>query len=194
MIIERLSKDFDTIVIGFGENYNFFDIVDGNSAVLITNPNDPWYLTGIDGQDQAHISYKIDAIARYYKHSIFVGEGNAGYAAIYYGGMCGASKIVAFSPQTVLSPYKLFQMEDNRHAKMLRELYDVHGTEPILLDLPEIFRNFSRCYVYYCSDHTLDELHARNLPGAHVVEVKCNNPSNLIWWILPKIIRRDDGK
>lgn len=69
--------------------------------VFIRDHSGRWFCHGIRGADTVHelgwyISHAIG------KRSLFIGHSAGGFAALLYGNLCGATKIVAFSPQTNL--------------------------------------------------------------------------------------------
>jgi hypothetical protein len=73
-----------------------------------------WYFKGIDG-----ISTNIDEtltylkeIIRDFEEVIFIGSSSGGYAAILFGSLLNVDRIIAFRPQTIITPNEYLTSED----------------------------------------------------------------------------------
>jgi hypothetical protein len=99
---------------------------------------------------------------------VALGNSIGGYAALTFGCLCGFDKVLAFCPQTFISPELRFEHDDCRWVEQMHaiEFADYSGTAQFMSrsNRPEI-------HVYVGEDSRLDLLHAQRLAGTENVTV-----------------------
>lgn len=108
--IQRLQTGPDAIVN--------FDI-----RYLLANEND-WYLSGVRGLSDGlvHSAQDIRAIAEKYSKVIFVGNSMGGYAALHFGALCGADRVIAFAPQVRIDGEFHLAIQEQRWSEAFARL------------------------------------------------------------------------
>jgi pimeloyl-ACP methyl ester carboxylesterase len=99
---------------------------------------------------------------------VTVGSSAGGYAALVFGTLLDADRVLCFAPQTTIDPDILSRMSDHRWTGLLRDLDATHGLDSRWTDLRRALREAHReadtKYDLYF-DHTFlaDRLHAERL-------------------------------
>jgi pimeloyl-ACP methyl ester carboxylesterase len=116
-VLHRMPTGSETAIVAFSANgsrpdrFHFFPLgklVPGASTLLVRDPSDNWYNAGLPGVGQTveEIAGRIEAeLAKMgAKRVVTVGSSMGGYAAILFGCLIGAERVVALVPQTLLDP------------------------------------------------------------------------------------------
>lgn len=131
-----------------------------------------WYLSGL-----GPISCNVEQTAQYiqektrdYKRTVFIGCSAGGMAAILYGELLRADKVLAFAPQTVLSEEKETEYNDNRWHESILQLREA-VTESRHLDLKSMNPFSANIDIHYSAGCELDRLHAERLTGIQTRQI-----------------------
>jgi len=124
------------------------------------------------------VSYLRSRAAGYDK-VVFMGCSAGAMAAILFGELAGADKILAFAPQTVLSEAKEQELQDVRWAPLLREL-NAACSDPTYLDLRTFSPLRAAVDIYFSRELALDRAHAERITGANVRHIDCPGSSHVI--------------
>jgi hypothetical protein len=189
--IEReLSPDASNLYIFFGgiaagitmppfEFYNAAKIINENK-IFIRDFGQCWYHNGLPG-----ISNDIYSTANFIQKEIqslnpqkvfFVGCSMGGYAAILFATLIGHGEVIAFSPQTFISPFLRMTHGDRRWSKQIFNAYKrslfkrkVWNLKPLLLR-----KNCNqKISIFVSKDHRIDCVHAehiKNISGVKIYE------------------------
>jgi len=127
-----------------------------------------WYLGGIPG-----VGKNVEEVAAYIrnlclqekvKRIVMVGSSAGAYAAILFGILTHASKVLAFSPQTYLMNKKKIPWRDR-----LDDLYNAVGEKSPYLDLRRFILQKENVNteidIYYSKYNKLDRFHVNNFSG-----------------------------
>ncbi len=165
------------IVIPRFEFYNASRIVDEHK-IFVRDFGRCWYHAGLAG-----VSRNIDATAVYLRRrireiaprrTVFVGNSMGGYAAMLFAALLGEAEVIAFAPQTFLSPWLRWHHRDDRWRPQIRRMWRQGLMRPRFWDLkPLLMRRRSRLgiSVYVSDKDRLDLVHAeriRDVPGVHI--------------------------
>ena len=186
-VVERMLVD------GSRKLYIFFGGVLGGIAILpfefykasnILNENkifvrdveQCWYHKGLLG-----ISHDLQTTALFLKSEIdrlnveevyFVGNSMGGYAAILFSTLVGRGEVIAFAPQTFISPELRQKYSDARWSRQMLKTHDV-PTEKAF-DLRTLLLSselIPRISIFVSRDDVLDCIHAnhiRNIPNLDI--------------------------
>ncbi len=191
-----MIKDEDFLVVDDGEtsivvfsslggphhldDYTSFDFTRFLSGVpckkiFIRDSSSRWFCHGIAGADSVHelgwhISREIG------ERSLFIGHSAGGFAALLYGNLCGATQVVAFSPQTSIEGsgqwYGTMMNNDLSNIIDLREIISRGGVS-------------SR--VVYCEENKTDEKAAKHIVALPNVTIEadkgCKTHNSARHWI-----------
>lgn len=138
-----------------------------------------WYLGGIPG-----VGKNVEEIATYIrnlclqekvKRIVMVGSSAGAYAAILFGILTSANKVLAFSPQTYFMNKKMIPWRDR-----LNELYNAVSEKSPYLDLRRFILQRenvkTEISIYYSKYNKLDRFHVANLsgiPNIHLYAYPC---------------------
>lgn len=162
------------------EFYSSSEILDENK-IFIRDFNQSWYQNGLPG-----ISKDIDSTATHIKHLIeeinpnrvfFVGNSMGGYAAIMFSELLGIGDVIAFSPQTFISPFLRLYHRDTRWKRKIRMTYIKSLLKPKIWDLKPLLLRANRdrnISILVSKEDSLDLIHAghiNNIPGVRVYEL-----------------------
>jgi len=157
-----------------------------------------WYQDGVEGLatgiDAAAAAIRNRLEATPFERIMTVGNSMGGYAAILYGILIGADKVVAFAPQSFIGRQMRAEHGDRRWHKDLGRILEADMPYPDLLPLiagtPGV-----KIAIYYCDGDPLDRLHAerlRHLPNVsiHALESSDHNVARTLrqWGMLSNII------
>ncbi|MEZ9820000.1 alpha/beta fold hydrolase [Shewanella sp. 10N.286.45.A1] len=184
----QLSKNGKNLYIFFGgiaagismppfEFYNASGILDENK-IFIRDFEQNWYQSGLVDisnniiQTAAFIRGEIDKINP--EKLYFIGNSMGGYAAILFGNLIGTGEVIAFAPQTFISPMQRFKNRDFRWSKQIFSTYikcflkdTAFDLRKILIDKP----NDNRISIFVSTGDRLDYIHANHLKGIDGVTV-----------------------
>ena len=148
------------------EFYNASKIIDENK-IFIRDFSQCCYQNGLPG-----ISSNIYKTMSYIKHEVMrinpsklylVGNSMGGYAAITAAALLGKGEVIAFAPQTFISPLLRFKYKDNRWNKKIVSMYKRCFLKRKIMNLrPLLFKkkHSERITIYTSSNDKLDTLHA----------------------------------
>ena len=191
--IERvLNPGSSTLYVIFGgiiagitmppfEFYRTAKILAANK-IFIRDFNQCWYHDGLPG-----ISNDVYSTASFLKKEIqalnpdkvfFVGNSMGGFAAILFAALTGVGDVIAFAPQTFLSPWLRLRYLDYRWQKEILKVYRRSALKHKVWDLRgflENNRSHNKISIYVSKVDRLDCIHARhieNLTGVtiHVLD------------------------
>ncbi len=189
-VVLDLDGDAPTLLVLFGgiaggvsmpvfEFFRLTSTMPGKKAFL-RDPRRGWYQLGIPGVGESAAEIRRfldDVIARAnVERVVMAGASAGGYAALLFGVWCGASEVLAFSPQTFIDPAQRSAQGDDRWAPQIADLYAAMPGRAATLDLREVLAEAPvrpRLQVHASSDDALDLIHARriaDIPGVELTE------------------------
>jgi len=160
------------------EFYRASKIID-SSKVFLRDINQSWYQRGLPTiGDDAY------AIGEYLRNTIiksgasdvyFVGNSMGGFAALLFCSMLQRGKVIAFAPQTFVSPEKRLKHGDHRWSHQIEMLHRTRGASDIYDLKPWIQNRFPEMQsrVYVSLEHTLDMRHANELADFSNIDIHC---------------------
>lgn len=181
----NLSENGSNLYIFFGgisaglgtpifEFYNSSKIIDEHK-IFIRDYGQCWYQDGLHG-----ISKDIHSTAKYIQHHIekinpkkifFVGNSMGGYAAILFANLVGKGEVIAFAPQTFISPILRWKHKDIRWKKQIHTTYrksffkkKVWNLKPLLLNST----SSNKISIFVSTNDLLDHIHA-----THIINIPC---------------------
>ncbi len=143
-----------------------------------------WYQKGLDAE-MNHIDkvrdYLYELIAQNNYHKIcFLGSSMGGYAAILFGAMLKADKVIAFAPQTFIDKINRLKYYDRRWSEEINKLHAFPARRKEYFDLKKYLaqvKDFkTEIALYYASSDRLDKKHAERL--SHLPQVKLHPQAN----------------
>ncbi len=186
----ELSLDAASLYIFFGgiasgiaippfEFYNSSKIINENK-IFIRDFAQSWYHVGLPG-----ISNDIYSTANFIKGTIekikpkrvfFVGNSMGGYAAILFANLLAEGEVIAFAPQTFISPLLRLRHRDGRWAKQIFNTYKNSLFLRKAWNLKSLMNKTTgnqKISVFVSKDYRLDYIHAvhiKNIPGVNIYE------------------------
>jgi hypothetical protein len=167
---------FGGISLGLGMPvFEFFRTLTslGIDVLFIRDPKQGWYQRSIPGLGNraSEIAENVMALTGTLfpnKKIVTVGNSMGGYAALMFGCLCGFEKVLAFCPQTFISPELRSKHGDLRWQDQVSSIENQEiGDVKQLLDHSESLET----HIYVGKDHPLDLLHAERLTGVKNVNV-----------------------
>ena len=183
----ELSKNGENLYIFFGgiaagitmprfEFYKYSKIFDQNK-IFIRDLSQCWYqdgLPGISGDIYSTAIYIGNLVRQIKAQKIFfVGNSMGGYAAILFSKLIGEGEVIAFSPQTFISPilrlrYKDFRWKNQVYTTYIRSLLKrkIWNLKPLLLSGKN-----QKISIFISTIDRLDMVHAShvsNIPGVNI--------------------------
>jgi hypothetical protein len=161
------------------EFFNASRIFDGNK-IFLRDARKSWYQTGLPGVTRdipstvRFLSREIEAIAP--QRTVFVGNSMGGFAAILFSVLLGVGEVVAFAPQTFVSPVLRFRHRDHRWRRPIATMWLASFLKPRQWDLRPVLKRLSEprpVSIHVSKSDRLDIIHAahlENLPGVKVHE------------------------
>ena len=183
-----LSPNASSLYIFFGgiagaigmpsfEFYNASKIIKENK-IFLRDFSQCWYQNGLAG-----VSNNIQSTAMYIKTQIgsikpdkifFVGNSMGGYAAILFSEIIGQGEVIAFSPQTFISPLLRLKYKDFRWQKQIITTYRnslfhryIWDTKPLLSKE----RKSRKLSIFVSKNDRIDMIHAKHIKGEAGVQV-----------------------
>jgi hypothetical protein len=184
-----ISADSDAMLLAFGglkgkldiPPFEFFSLT-GHipvKRVFVRDLQQVWYHRGL-----LEDAPSIDATAKLLrsmiaeqrvKRLVVVGTSMGGYAALLFGALLGADRVLSFCPQTTVDPRQLVEMGDMRWTERLGLLLDAGELEPRWLDLrPPLSPSRppkTQFDVFFDPTFRLDLLHAERISDIDCVEL-----------------------
>jgi hypothetical protein len=169
----------------------------GDHRLFIRDFSQCWYQTGLPS-----ISNNVYSTATYLQNEItsigpervyFVGNSMGGYAAILFSSLIGAGEVIAFAPQTFISPLLRLRHQDRRWRKQILNTYMKSFWKPRVWDLRPLLTSSGhekKISVLVSKAHRLDHIHAchiADVPGVKLHEF--NSGGHAVVKLL-----RDQGK
>ncbi len=155
------------------EFYNASKIIHEHK-IFIRDFSQSWYQNGLLG-----LTNDIHSTARLIKNRIdeispddvfFVGNSMGGYAAILFSTIIGVGEVIAFSPQTFISPVLRFKHKDARWKKKINNTYIRSIFKPKVWDLRNLLLRADsnrKISIHVSRDDRLDYIHA-----LHIADIK----------------------
>jgi len=137
-----------------------------------------WYHAGLSGYSrdlsstEAYLRRRVDELGA--ERVVFVGNSMGGYAAMLFAARLGFGEVVAFAPQTFVSPRLRLRHRDRRWPRQIARLWWRGLFREKAWDLRPLLAQSGgkvRVSVFVSPDDRLDLLHARHiqdLPGVTV--------------------------
>lgn len=175
-VMHAVQANSETAIIAFSGlkvrpgRFHLFNLVKHfpeSSIVLVRDPANNWYNTGLPsiGDTVEEIAAAIDRqlTELHAKRIVAVGSSMGGYAAILFGCMLGAERVVALSPQTLLDP-ELPVLVPSAEVPL-----QVPDLKPVMHDAPQTHVELAVSW-----ENLLDVFHAQrvaDVPSARVLGV-----------------------
>jgi len=178
-----MGQDSSTLLIAFGgmagelgvPPFEFFRSTGGIPVkrLFVRDLLQVWYHRGIPGHgadiEQVAASLRAIVAANGVERLVVAGNSAGGYAALLFGTLLGADVVLCFSPQTVIDPEVLEEMDDHRWDEQLHALIAVGGVDRRWMDLgsalPAARSADTRYELYFDESFRADRLHAERLEG-----------------------------
>lgn len=113
-VILARPQQSDTAILAFSSrgarHFNYYNVLEPfpASKLLVRDPSDCWYNAGVPGVgetvDQIAERLREELGAMGAKKVFTIGSSMGAYAAILFGCLVGAERVMAFAPQTLLDP------------------------------------------------------------------------------------------
>ncbi|HET8863788.1 MAG TPA: hypothetical protein VFM94_11120 [Solirubrobacterales bacterium] len=173
LVFHRVPVDSEDLIVAFSARpiepgrFHFFSLTDlfpTSSKLLVRDPSRSWYNAGLPG-----VGETVEEIAAWLRDQaasfgarrvIATGPSMGGYAAILFGCMIGAERVVAISPQTLLDPALRWMMPP---AELTLQVPDL---APVIRDAPE-----TTVDVVFGWGSMLDTYHAQRVATAPSVRL-----------------------
>jgi tetratricopeptide (TPR) repeat protein len=149
--------------------YNFLKHYQDVDKIFLRDINRHWYFGGLPGTTdsvQGTVELLREKISGY-EQVVFLGSSAGAMAAILYGELLEVDKVIAFAPQTVLSPLKEQQLGDQRWLGFLQQ-FRTTVTTPEYLDLTNLAPIKTSIDIHYAAGDKLDQSHAERLNGEYL--------------------------
>jgi pimeloyl-ACP methyl ester carboxylesterase len=167
---------------------------------FINDFSNAWYHLGLDGisatlSETATFLHKT--VVSRYSRTILVGHSMGGYAALAFGALTDASRVVAFSPQAFISRKRRKEFADIRWEPKLDALY---GTGVPVMDLEEIFGGLAKppCTIfdiYIAANEPVDKHHyneIKRIASLYPLRFNIHDTQNAIHHTVRKL--REDNR
>jgi hypothetical protein len=147
--------------------------------MFVRDPRQSWYHRGMPshGNTLESVGEVLRGIIaeQDVERLVTVGASAGGYAALVFGALLGADRVLAFAPQTTLDREVLAEMGDRRWDYLLEPLYAKDALEARWVDLktglPGALNGHTRCSVYFDETVEGDRLHGERLAGIEGVRL-----------------------
>lgn len=180
VILEKINPNSNKLYLIFGgiaagigmppfEFYNSSKIIN-ESKIFIRDLSQTWYQNGIPGMGKDvfeagdFLRAKINKLEP--KELYFVGNSMGGYASILFASMLGFGKVIAFAPQTFISPFKRTMNLDFRWIKQISKTYVTSRYKKHIWDLNPYLNTLKsnvEIHIFVSKNDRLDYLHANAL-------------------------------
>jgi len=161
--------------LGVGNNpptfifYNFLKDFPQVDKLFVRDLSRRWYLDGLGdlARNVEETSRLLSQRMADYDRTVFVGSSAGGMAAILYGELTGAHKVLSFAPQTVLTEAKEREIGDERWPRLMKKLRSCDGARQFL-DLNNMAPFSTAIDIHYAVNCEHDKLHAQRIAGNRV--------------------------
>ncbi len=156
--------------------HNFLKAYPKIDKLFVRDLGKRWYLNGL-GSLASNVDETAELIRKKsasYERTVFVGSSAGGMAAILYGELTGADKILAFAPQTVLTQAKEKEIGDHRWPRLMEQLR-TSTSSPRFLDLQCMDPYTSTIDIHYAASCKVDQKHAERVTGNRVAHIPHEN-------------------
>jgi hypothetical protein len=192
-VLEEIVPASRKLILAFGgikgalgmptfEFYQSSSIIN-ESRVFFRDFSQNWYHSGLRGvtpdvpATASYIRSLIDRVAP--EEVIFIGNSMGGFAAILFSTLLDTGRVVSFSPQTFISPFKRLRAGDTRWKWEVLDTYRSSLFKPKHYDLRHLLDHsprHNRIDIYVSSLDRLDMVHVREIANfsnvqLHVYEV-----------------------
>jgi hypothetical protein len=162
----------------------------GVDKLFLRDTTRSWYQLGLPG-----VTADVESTAAWlrqrraaYDRTLFLGCSAGGMAAMLYGALAGADRVLAFAPQTVLSERKPRELRDDRWEPALVRLRAAVA-DGRYLDLAGLGPLATTVDIYYPAGSPADCAHAEAVAGPRVQRHPQPGASHVI-----ALEMRDDGR
>lgn len=176
-------------LVGYGEDpsaagsegrvpFEFFNLVAGEPVgkVFVRDLDQAFYQRGVRGLGTSvdQVASGLRGLIGERSRIVFVGQSAGGFGAMLFGALMGVDEVLAFSPQTFLSPWWRRRHHDDRWPAEVARARHGAGWRLRNLDVrPGLRAAKGRVTVnlYYGDQNRLDEVHCRHLerlPGVQL--------------------------
>lgn len=187
--VERaLAPGADTLYVFFGgiaagiamppfEFYRAAGIITEHK-IFVRDFDQCWYHAGLRGHSHdlrstvRFLRAELDAVGA--RRVVFVGNSMGGYAAMLFAALLGVGEVIAFAPQTFVSPWLRLRHGDRRWPRQIARMWRRGALHHHVWDLrPQLARCAGRVRValFYSPDDHLDSVHAWHVAGIQGVEL-----------------------
>jgi pimeloyl-ACP methyl ester carboxylesterase len=143
---------------------------------FLSNTND-WYFSGVRGLGSFADSIEaLRHIRTRYRRTVYLGNSMGGFAALAFGFLTGATRIIAFSTLSRLDREFMTSIDDRRWKDDIAKIQDTYPVHSLILEsliLNSASEN-TKAFVYVGKDSRQDLAHAdclRGLPGLTINKV-----------------------
>lgn len=180
---EGTTVAFAGLLIGFGmAQKEFFGTLSETrqSLVFVKDFEQLWYQRGLLGLSETRsgaAEVLREELAGLPRPWTFLGSSAGGYAALFYGAMLGADRMVAFAPQTIVG-HRAFV--EYAHVRPRIAGYDVNDPENDLLPHLERYPLQGQAFLHYGTGNAFDTeeaLRVKDVPGIALVPHDLGNHS-----------------
>lgn len=178
----KLYIFFGGIIAGVGippfEFYRSSEILKEH-RIFVRDLSQRWYQNGLpplthDIFDTAtHLENELKRISP--EEVFFVGNSMGGYAAILFSSLIGVGKVIAFSPQTFISPWLRYRHKDYRWGKQIRQTYFKSFFKKKIWNLRSLLLNSytpREIALFVSNSHRLDCIHADHIADIEGVKIE----------------------
>lgn len=176
-----LLVSFGGIYQGLGiPVFEFFNSLSNLNCdkIFIRDFHQAWYHRGLNDHIQSIDDLKgyLEGIIKNYHYSsvCMIGNSMGGYAALLFGKLLHADRIISFAPQTFIDRLHRIIYLDQRWRKQISTIHKYAQKQPKYFDLKHLLKmgmHESRITIFYSSGHRLDSCHAERLKGIQNVEL-----------------------
>lgn len=172
-----------TMLIAFGgmagmlqiPPFEFFSLTRGMdvSRLFVRDLHQAWYHRGVPGQgatiDEVAESLKRIVAERQVEHLVVTGASSGAYAALVFGRLLNAGRVLSFAPQSTIDLETLGEMDDHRWDARLGPLVAKDALDGAWTDLtcaPAAFQaSTTSCDIFFDDAFGPDREHAERLAG-----------------------------
>ncbi|MBA3685068.1 MAG: hypothetical protein H0W72_07475 [Planctomycetes bacterium] len=144
--------------------------------IFIRDFSAAWYQKGVDAEIDSLdklIGFLRSSITRSaYGRVCFIGNSMGGYAAILFGSIVDAHRVIAFAPQSYIDWWNRLVSRDRRWKQEIGLVHRNERRNSTYFDLKKHLERTAyrtRIDLYYSPDHRLDRKHCERLSGSRNV-------------------------
>ncbi|MBF2097800.1 MAG: hypothetical protein IGQ88_05410 [Gloeomargaritaceae cyanobacterium C42_A2020_066] len=159
------------------EFYSSSKVLNEN-RIFLRDLKQRYYHAGLEsvGRDIHEVAYFLKKEIEILKPDrvVFVGCSMGGFAAILFASLVGFGEVIAFCPQTFISPWLRFRHGDNRWRGHVIRTYGISLFKSKAWNLRPLVAKAKgrlKLSIYVCSKNSLDCIHAKHLAGLPNVQI-----------------------